>query len=166
MADTLSPAERSRLMSKIRSKNTGPERAVRSLLHRAGHRFRIHVRSLPGTPDVVLPASRVVVFVHGCFWHRHKGCKVATSPKTHKKFWNEKFARNVANDQKHRRRLRRLGWRVVVVWACQLKNPPKILARVEAAMAPRPPKRSPSPPASLPLVADPPAAYRVSPPRR
>ena len=78
MTDTLTRAERSRLMSKIRCKNTGPERAVRSLLHRAGYRFRIHVRGLPGTPDVVLPKYRTVVFVHGCFWHRHRGCKIAT----------------------------------------------------------------------------------------
>ena len=161
MADTLTKAERSRLMSKIRSKNTGPERAVRSLLHRAGYRFRIHVRSLPGTPDVVLPASRVVVFVHGCFWHRHKGCKIATTPKTHKKFWFDKFAKNVANDLKHRRRLRRLGWRVVVVWACQLKAPQKILARIQAAMPPR--MQEPTPPsAPLPLVAEPPAAYSTT----
>jgi DNA mismatch endonuclease, patch repair protein len=136
MADTLTPSERSLLMSKIRSKNTAPERAVRSLLHRAGYRFRIHVRALPGTPDIVLTRYRLVVFVHGCFWHRHPGCKVATTPKTHKKFWTAKFARNVANDQKHRRKLRRMGWRVVTVWACQLKSPEKVLARIEKAMQP------------------------------
>lgn len=128
--DTLSKAERSRNMSKIRGKNTGPERMVRSLLHRAGYRFRLHVKDLPGKPDIVLPKYRAVVFVHGCFWHRHKGCKGATVPKSHKKFWAEKFARNVANDKRHLRRLRRRGWRVIVVWECQLRHPARVLARL------------------------------------
>ena len=101
MTDTLTIAERSQLMAKIKGKNTGPELAVRSLLHRAGHRFRIHVRALPGTPDIVLPRHRTIVFVHGCFWHRHQGCKIATTPQTHRKFWADKFARNMANDRKH-----------------------------------------------------------------
>ena len=161
MTDTLTIPERSRLLAKIKSKNTGPERIVRSLLHRAGRRFRIHVRALPGTPDIVLPGSRVVVFIHGCFWHRHAGCKGASTPKTHKKFWTEKFARNIANDRKHRRRLRRLGWRVVTIWECQLRHPEKALARIEkvlparmhTAYAPLPES------APLPLAAEPPARY-------
>lgn len=130
MTDTLTKAERSQLMSKIRGKNTGPERMVRSLLHRAGYRFRLHVKDLPGKPDIVLPRHGAVVLVHGCFWHRHKGCRGATTPKTHRKFWAEKFARNVANDQRHLRQLRRLGWRVLVVWECQLKYPDRVLARL------------------------------------
>lgn len=137
MTDTLTIAERSRLMAKIKGKNTAPERAVRSLLHRAGYRFRIHVRALPGTPDVVLPKYRAVVFVHGCFWHRHRNCKIATMPHTHKKFWSEKFARNVSNDARHRRKLRRLGWKVVTVWSCQLKHSDRVLARIEKALAPK-----------------------------
>ncbi len=137
VTDTLTIAERSRLMAKIKGKNTGPERAVRSLLHRAGYRFRIHIRGLPGTPDVVLPKYRTVVFVHGCFWHRHRGCKVATMPHSHVRFWKEKFRRNVANDVRHRRKLRRLGWRVVVVWSCQLKRPDRVLAKLEKALRPR-----------------------------
>ena len=137
MTDTLSIAERSRLMAKIKGKNTAPERAVRSLLHRAGYRFRIHVRGLPGTPDVVLPKYRAVVFVHGCFWHRHRNCKIATMPQSHKKFWSEKFARNVANDARHRRKLRRLGWRVVTVWSCQLRHPERVLAKIEKALKPQ-----------------------------
>jgi DNA mismatch endonuclease, patch repair protein len=153
MADTLSIAERSRLMAKIRSKNTGPERAVRSLLHRAGYRFRLHVRSLPGTPDIVLPRHRLVVFVHGCFWHRHPGCNVASTPKTHKKFWLAKFARNVANDRAHVRRLRRMGWRVATVWECQLRHPDRILARIEKSMAPRTAFSYPAPTALPPPVA-------------
>ena len=150
MADTLSTEERSRLMAKIKGKNTAPERAVRSLLHRAGYRFRIHVRGLPGTPDVVLPKYRAVVFIHGCFWHRHRNCKIATMPQSHKKFWSEKFARNVANDARHRRKLRRLGWRVVTVWSCQLRHPERVLAKIEKALKPRY-RCAPDP---LPMVAE------------
>lgn len=134
MADTLTVAERSRLMAKIKGKNTGPEMAVRSLLHRAGYRFRIHVASLPGKPDIVLPRYRTIVFVHGCFWHRHRGCKVASTPKSHRKFWADKFARNVANDKKHLRQLRKLGWKVVTVWECQLRDPKRVLRRVEGTL--------------------------------
>lgn len=160
MADTLSIAERSRLMAKIRSKNTGPERTVRSLLHRAGYRFRIHVRSLPGTPDVVLPRHRLVVFVHGCFWHRHKGCKVATTPKSHRKFWSDKFARNVANDRKHVRQLRRLGWHVVTIWACQLRNPERVMAKIKKSIAPRTVfAYAAAHPVPGPIAAEPPATY-------
>lgn len=130
MTDTLTIPERSRMMAKIKSKNTTPERAVRSLLHRSGYRFRLHVSDLPGKPDIVLPKHHAIVFVHGCFWHRHKNCKVASCPKSHKKFWAEKFARNVANDRKHLRQLRRLGWRVLVVWECQLRNPVNVNARL------------------------------------
>ena len=159
MTDTLTIAERSRLMAKIRGKNTGPERAVRSLLHRAGYRFRIHVRGLPGTPDVVLPKYRTVVFVHGCFWHRHRGCKIATMPHSHVAFWTEKFRRNVANDTRHRRKLRRLGWRVVVVWSCQLKHPDRILAKIEQALRPRHRTCRLVQPQRLPLVAESRPAY-------
>ena len=130
MTDTLTVAERSRLMAKIKGKNTRPEIAVRSLLHRVGYRFRIHVSSLPGRPDIVLPKYRTVVFVHGCFWHRHKGCKASTNPKSHKRFWSDKFARNIANDKKHRRQLRHMGWKVVTVWQCQLKRPDLVLRRI------------------------------------
>lgn len=134
VTDTLSKAARSRNMANIRGKNTGPERTVRSLLHRAGYRFRLNVSTLPGKPDIVLPRHRAVVFVHGCFWHRHKGCKGATTPKSHRKFWTEKFTRNVANDKKHLRQLRRLGWRVCIVWECQLRRPEQVLIRLQKAI--------------------------------
>lgn len=161
MTDTLSSEQRSRLMAKIRGKNTGPERIVRSLLHRAGYRFRLHVRALPGTPDVVLPRYRTVVFVNGCFWHRHVGCKIATTPKSHRKFWTEKFARNVANDRKHRRQLRRMGWRVATVWSCQLKHPERVLAKIEKALDPprRRAAKAPAAPGRLPMVAESRPAY-------
>lgn len=142
VTDTLTKAERSRNMSKIRGKDTGPERAVRSLLHRAGYRFRLHVRDLPGKPDIVLPRYRAVIFVHGCFWHRHMGCKGASTPKTNKNVWADKFVRNVANDRKHTRRLRRLGWRVIVVWECQLRHPDKVLRRLKNLLNSGSPQRA------------------------
>ena len=121
MTDTLSIAERSRLMAKIKGKNTAPERAVRSLLHRAGYRFRIHVRGLPGTPDVVLPKYRAVVFVHGCFWHRH-GCARSTTPATNVEFWRAKLDRNQARDRAATKELRRRGYKVEILWECELER--------------------------------------------
>lgn len=121
MADRLSTAERSALMARIRGTNTKPEVLVRSALHRAGFRFRLHGAALPGRPDIVLPRHRTVVFVHGCFWHRH-GCRLSSEPATRRAFWREKFARNRARDQRTARALRNLGWRVVTVWECSLRT--------------------------------------------
>ena len=115
-------------MSRIKGRDTKPEVMVRSLLHRAGYRFRKNLKTLPGNPDVVLPKYKTVIFVHGCFWHRHKGCKKASMPKTNAEFWQNKFERNVANDRKHARELRKLGWQVLTVWECELKNPEKAMA--------------------------------------
>lgn len=106
-------------MSGIRGRDTTPERLVRSHLHRAGLRFRLHVR-LPGKPDIVLPRWNALVFVHGCFWHRHTGCRFAYTPKSNRSFWMWKFEANVARDHTVRRQLRTLGWRVFTVWECQL----------------------------------------------
>ena len=130
MADTLSKAERSALMARIRGTNTKPEVLVRSALHRAGFRFRLHNRSLPGRPNIVLTKHRTVVFVHGCFWHRH-GCSLASDPSTRKAFWRDKFARNVARDKRTAAALRRAGWRVYTVWECSLRTN----ARREKAIA-------------------------------
>jgi len=121
LADRLSTAERSALMARIRGTNTKPEVLVRSALHRAGFRFRLHGAALPGRPDIVLPRHRTVVFVHGCFWHRH-GCRLSSEPATRRAFWREKFARNRARDQRTARALRNLGWRVVTVWECSLRT--------------------------------------------
>lgn len=120
--DNLSAADRSLLMGRIGPKNSTPERRVRSALHRMGFRFRLHVRNLPGTPDIVLPRYRTVVFVHGCFWHRHN-CRLATTPKTRPEFWMKKFAANQARDVRKRRDLEYLGWRVVEVWECETRAP-------------------------------------------
>ena len=114
---------RSRIMAAIRGHDTTPELLVRSALHRHGLRFRLHARDLPGRPDIVLPRHRTVILVHGCFWHRH-GCTLSSEPSTRRRFWNEKFARNVARDARNARALRRLGWRVLTVWECALRSKP------------------------------------------
>nr|WIE92593.1 DNA mismatch endonuclease Vsr [Mesorhizobium sp. WSM4875] len=129
MADTLTPAERSERMSRIRSCDTKPEIALRKALHGLGFRFRLHSRRLPGKPDIVLPKHRTVVFVHGCFWHRHRGCKVATTPKTNTSFWVEKFDRNQSRDRRNGEALATAGWRVIVVWECELGTPAKVDSR-------------------------------------
>lgn len=123
MADRISKEHRSWNMSQIRDRDTKPEIAVRSLLHRLGFRFRLHRSDLPGNPDIVLPKYKTVVLVHGCFWHRHRNCKYAYTPKSRTEFWETKFARNVKRDLEVRRELRKLGWKVVVVWECQLAKP-------------------------------------------
>jgi DNA mismatch endonuclease (patch repair protein) len=119
MTDRISKEHRSWNMSRIRGKDTKPELAVRSMLHRMGYRFRLHVKDLPGKPDIVLPKYRTVIFVHGCFWHRHPRCKYAYAPKSRARFWRWKLDENVNRDRKARRALRVLGWRVLTVWECE-----------------------------------------------
>jgi DNA mismatch endonuclease (patch repair protein) len=109
-------------MSRITGRDTKPERAVRSYLHCQGLRFRLHRRDLPGRPDIVLAGSRTAVFVHGCFWHRHEGCRFAYTPKSNLAFWQTKFERNRMRDQEVMRTLRSLGWRAVVIWECQCRD--------------------------------------------
>ena len=108
-------------MSGIRGRDTKPELAVRRYLHANGLRYRLHVRALPGTPDIVLPRHGAVVFVHGCFWHRHEGCRYAYWPKSNVEFWRAKFEANTARDARDQERLRVLGWRVSVIWGCETK---------------------------------------------
>lgn len=120
--DTFSKEKRSWNMSRIRSRNTKPELVVRSLLHRMGYRFRLHRKDLPGTPDIVLPKYKTAIFVHGCFWHRHRDCRYASTPKSRVKFWKEKFRRNVERDSSTCRSLEELGWKVVIVWTCEIRN--------------------------------------------
>jgi len=122
VTDVFSEAKRSYVMSRVSSKDTKPEKIVRSYLHRVGLRFRLHGPGLPGKPDLVLAKYRTVVFVHGCFWHRHKGCKRATTPKTRKEFWMEKFEKNKARDRRNSRQLKENGWHVIVIWACELEG--------------------------------------------
>jgi len=110
-------------MSRIRGKDTKPEVRVRSALHRMGYRFRLHSRNLPGKPDIVLPKHATVVFVHGCFWHRHPGCRFAYTPKSRIEFWQAKFDRNVERHREVEEQLEELGWSVVVIWECETTKP-------------------------------------------
>ena len=120
--DCFDAATRRRVMQRVRSNDTTPELVVRSFLFRQGFRFRLHVKNLPGHPDIVLPKYRTVVEVRGCFWHRHPGCRQATTPSTNAEFWQEKFKRNVERDRNTGKQLKELGWNLIVVWECELKK--------------------------------------------
>ena len=120
--DSLTKEKRSWNMSRIRSNDTTPELAVRSFLFRHGFRFRLHVKSLPGHPDIVLPKYKTVIEVRGCFWHRHPGCRQATMPSSNVEFWQKKFKRNVDRDKETEKQLNELGWNLIVIWECELKN--------------------------------------------
>ena len=114
--------QRSRNMSAIKSKNTKPEIKVRKLLHAMGYRFRLHRKDLPGSPDIVLPKYKTVIFVHGCFWHRHKNCKYASNPKTRQEFWEAKFRENINRDKLNQENLSSKGWKIIIVWECEIKD--------------------------------------------
>jgi len=122
--DVVDSATRSRMMSGIRSKDTKPEMTVRRYLHARGFRYRLHARGLPGSPDLVLPKYRVAILVHGCFWHRHAGCRFATTPASNVEKWNAKFQTNVDRDVRKLTSLQAAGWRVIVVWECELRRDP------------------------------------------
>ena len=109
----------SRVMARVRSKDTQPELRVRQFLHSSGLRYRLHRRDLPGKPDLAFPRAKVAIFVHGCFWHRHRHCPKTRTPKSHIAFWKEKFAANIGRDRKNARQLRRQGWTVLIIWECQ-----------------------------------------------
>lgn len=126
MTDIVDQQTRSRMMSGIRGKNTKPELALRRALHARGFRFRLHSGKVHGRPDLVLPKHRAVVFVHGCFWHRHKGCRYAAVPATRPEFWRAKFDANAARDSAVRTSLLQDGWRVATVWECALRKPEKV----------------------------------------
>lgn len=131
MTDTLSQERRSWNMGRVRSKDTKPEIIVRSLLHRNGFRFRLHKKGLPGKPDIVLARYRTVIFVHGCFWHRHKGCPDSTTPKTRTAFWRNKFKENTERDKRTISALRDIGWNVIVVWECEIQRSEILLKRLK-----------------------------------
>ena len=114
--------QRSRNMSAIKSKNTKPEIKVRKVLHSMGYRFRLHSKDLPGSPDIVLPKYKTIIFVHGCFWHRHENCKYASTPKTRKEFWENKFRANVKRDLEIQEKIKNIGWKYVVIWECEARN--------------------------------------------
>ena len=133
--DKLNPAERSRNMARIRGKDTTPEKRVRSLLHRMGCRFRLHDARLPGKPDIVLPKHRAVIFVHGCFWHRHEGCKRATMPSNNREFWERKLSLNRKRDRRQLEELAALVYRSLVVWQCELKDEERLRERLSSFLA-------------------------------
>ena len=134
MVDHLTNEQRSWNMSRIRSKDTKPEIIVRSLLHRMGYRFRLHNSKLPGTPDIVLKKYKTVVFVNGCYWHRHKGCKRCTTPSENQDYWLPKFERRVQKDKEDRKELTKRGWKVIVIWECETKSQEKILKIIDKQM--------------------------------
>jgi DNA mismatch endonuclease, patch repair protein len=120
--DVLTPEQRRRTMAAVKSQNTKPELAVRRLLHAAGYRFRLHRKDMPGTPDIVLPKFRTVVFVHGCFWHQHQDCKAAARPTSRQEYWQPKLDRNVARDIANQAKLQEMGWQVLIVWECEVRS--------------------------------------------
>ena len=134
MVDHLSPERRSRLMQAVKIKNTAPELAVRSLLHALGYRFRLHRRDLPGTPDIVLPGRRSAIFVHGCYWHAH-GCRIGAPPKSRLNYWQPKLEANKARDGRKVAELEAVGWRVLVVWQCELRNLKLLTEKLETFLA-------------------------------
>ena len=137
MTDHLSPERRSWAMSRVPSKNTLAELRVRSFLHRSGYRFRLHVSGMPGKPDIVLPKYRTVIFINGCFWHRHQGCPRTTTPKSNTAFWVHKFELNQKRDQEVSRELQRNGWIVFTIWECQTKDIQTLKALVAEILPPR-----------------------------
>lgn len=135
--DRISAKHRSWNMSRIRGRDTKPELIVRSVIHHLGYRFSLRRRDVPGRPDLVLPRHNLVLFVHGCFWHRHVKCRFAYLPKSNVAFWLEKFHRNVERDAEVRRELQRLGWRVVVIWECETEGLDRLALRLQRALSPR-----------------------------
>ena len=135
MTDIVDKPTRSRMMAGIRGKNTKPELALRQALHARGFRFRLHAKKVHGRPDLVFPKHRAAVFVHGCFWHRHEGCRYATTPSTRPEFWQTKFEANVARDTAVHARLLNEGWRVATVWECALRKPEQLTASMELISA-------------------------------
>lgn len=130
VADTLSPNERSKRMSLIRGKDSSPELKLRRLVHGMGFRYRLHVKDLPGKPDLAFPSRRAVIFMHGCFWHRHPGCKLARLPKSKLDFWRPKLEGNRERDLRNQEMLKKLGWHVLVIWECEMENIEKVSNKV------------------------------------
>ena len=131
MTDIFTKEKRSWIMGRIKGRDTKPEILVRSMIHRMGFRYRLHQRDLPGNPDIVLPRHAKVIFVHGCFWHGHKGCTRSKRPATNTEFWNNKLDDNIARDKRVQRKLRRDGWKVIVIWKCETRKPEKLLEKLE-----------------------------------
>lgn len=128
--DVMSKEQRSRCMSRIRAKDSKPEMIVRRVTHELGFRYRLHRKDLPGKPDLVFPSRRKVIYVHGCFWHQHAGCQLASKPKTRPEYWEPKLAGNMARDRRVQAELNKLGWAVLVVWECETKDKKTLAERL------------------------------------
>ena len=130
MPDRFTPQDRSRIMANIKGRNTSPEKMVKRCLRKLGVRYRSHAPHLPGTPDFILPDLETALFVNGCFWHGHRGCRRASIPRSNTNFWKKKITGNIERDKKKARQLRSLGWHVETIWQCQMKNEEKVLQKV------------------------------------
>lgn len=135
--DIVSSDKRSAMMRGVKNKNTKPELAVRRLAHRLGYRFRLHVKTLPGNPDLVFPGRKRIIFVHGCFWHRHPNCRRATIPDANHEFWLKKLSENAVRDARVQDRLRSSGWQVLVIWACEIKDEKALAEKLIEFLGPR-----------------------------
>jgi len=136
--DRLTKEHRSWNMSRIKDRDTGPEMAVRSALHKCGFRFRLRGKDLPGKPDIVLPKYKTVIFVHGCFWHRHENCKYCYTPKSHEEFWHTKFQRTIERDAENMQAIKQQGWLPLIIWECELKdNPDAVIVRIRHTLEER-----------------------------
>jgi DNA mismatch endonuclease (patch repair protein) len=131
VADVFSAQKRSQIMSRIRGYDTKPELIVRSIVHRMGYRFRLHLEDLPGNPDIVLPRHNKVIFIHGCFWHGHRGCQRSKRPATNVVFWQEKLDKNIQRDKRQQKELRKLGWKYLVIWQCEMNRPNRIRKKIK-----------------------------------
>lgn len=132
--DFVTKDKRSKIMASIRGKDTKPEIIVRRALHEMGYRFRIHKKELPGKPDICLPKYRLVIFVHGCFWHHHTKCKDGRIPESNTTFWQGKIERNMSRDKENQSALKKIGWKTAVIWECDAKNPGKLQKRIESLL--------------------------------
>lgn len=132
--DKFTPEKRSKIMSSVKGRDTGPEKAVRSMLHAMGYRFRLHEKRLPGKPDIVLPRHQKVIFVHGCFWHGHQGCSRSKRPKSNVDFWNHKIDGNIRRDAEIQEKLRMAGWEILTVWQCQIRDKELLESRLRDFM--------------------------------
>lgn len=131
MADIVSRSKRKEMMSSVKQRHTKPEITVRRLLHRLGYRFRLHSKKLPGTPDIVLPKYKSVIFVHGCFWHQHEGCRKSRRPTSNVEFWNEKLDKNIERDNRKESELKSLGWKVLTIWDCEIKDEDLLIEKIK-----------------------------------
>lgn len=132
MADIVSRSKRTEIMSSVKQRHTKPEIAVRKILHRYGFRFRLHNKKLPGTPDIVLPKHKAVIFVHGCFWHQHEGCRKSRRPTSNVEFWNEKLDKNIERDNRKESELKNAGWKVLTIWDCEIKDEDLLIEKVKS----------------------------------